>query len=109
MPKRFTLVCVAVFIFIFIFVFDLLFHGVYLKSIYEQTNDVWRSGEAMKTYIARLTLGQLIITTGFVALFTKAFKHGDIIGGAVYGLLLAIEFIGTLLINYMVETLIEMF
>jgi len=117
--KKFTLACVAVFI--FIFVFDLLFHGVYLKSIYEQTNSLWRPEEAMKSYIAWLILGQLIITIGFVALFTKAFKRGGLIEGAVYGLLVAIIFIGNLLIwyavvpypsnfltNWMVGTLIEM-
>ena len=99
--KKFTIASIAVFIFIFIF--DLLFHGVYLKSMYEQTASLWRPEEAMKTYILWLTLGQIIISIGFVALFTKAFKRGGIAEGVVYGLLLAIIFIGNLLIWYAVS------
>lgn len=98
--KKFIIASIAVFIFIFIFEF--LFHGIYLKSTYEQTANLWRAQEAMKTYMIWLTLGQIIFSIGFVALFTKAFKRGGIIEGIVYGLLLAIIFVGNLLIWYAV-------
>jgi len=98
--KKFTIASIIVFI--FIFVFDYVFHSIYLKSTYEQTADLWRSQEVMKTYAVWLPLGQIIISIGFVALFTKAFKRGGIAEGIVYGLLLAIIFTGNLLIWYAV-------
>ncbi len=98
--KKFTIASIAVVIFIFIF--ELLFHGMYLKSTYEQTAGLWRSEAEMKDYVLWLTLGQIIISIGFVALFTKAFKRGGIVEGVVYGLLLAIIFVGNLLIWYAV-------
>ena len=98
--KKFTIAAIAVFIFIFIF--ELLFHGMYLKSTYEQTASLWRPEAEMKDYMVWLTLGQIIFSIGFVALFTKAFKRGGIVEGIVYGLLLAIIFVGSLLIWYAV-------
>jgi len=56
----------------------------------------------MNKYMGWMALGQVIMSVGFVALFTKAFKRGGIIEGAVYGLLVAIVFIGTNLIMYAV-------
>jgi len=98
--KKFTIAAIAVFIFIFIF--ELLFHGMYLKSTYEQTASLWRPEAEMKDYMVWLTLGQIIFSIGFVALFTKAFKRGGIVEGIVYGLLVAIIFVGSLLIWYAV-------
>ena len=98
--KKFTIAAIAVFIFIFIF--ELLFHGMYLKSTYEKTASLWRPEAEMKDYLVWLTLGQIIFSIGFVALFTKAFKRGGIVEGIVYGLLLAIIFVGSLLIWYAV-------
>ena len=99
--KKFIIASIAVFI--FIFVFDFLFHGFYMRSLYEQTASLWRPQEVMEKYMVWLTLGQIIISIGFVALFTKAFKRGGIADGALYGLLLAIIFIGNLLIWYAVS------
>lgn len=117
--KKFIIASIAVFIFIFIF--ELLFHGMYLKSTYEQTASLWRPEAEMKDFMVWLTLGQIIFSIGFVALFTKAFKRGGIVEGIVYGLLLAIIFVGnlliwyavapyptSLLINWIVGTVIEM-
>ena len=98
--KKFTIAAIAVFIFIFIF--ELLFHGMYLKSTYEKTASLWRPEAEMKDYLVWLTLGQIIFSIGFVALFTKAFKRGGIVEGIVYGLLLAVIFVGSLLIWYAV-------
>ncbi len=98
--KKFSIACITVFLFIFIF--DFLFHGFYLKSTYEQTASLWRPQTDMKDYMIWLTLGQLIISIGFVALFTKAFKRGGIAEGIVYGLLIAIIFCGHYLIWYAV-------
>ncbi len=89
-------------VFLFIVIFDMIFHGVYLKSIYEQTADLWRPEEVMKNYMAWLTLGQFIIALSFVSLYVYAFKQRNIVNGAVYGLLLAIIFIGNLFIWYAV-------
>ncbi len=82
--------------------FDFLYHGMFMASTYEQTADLWRPHEVMNDYMIWMSLGQIIMSVGFVALFTKAFKRGGIAEGAIYGLLVAILFIGTNLIMYAV-------
>ena len=89
--------------FVFIFIFDFLFHGFYLRGIYEENTSLWQPGKVMKSYMPWFTLGQIVISMGFVALFTKAFKRGGLVEGAVFGLLVAILFIGNLLIWYTIS------
>ncbi len=98
--KKFILASIV--ITIFIMAFDFLFHGMFMASTYEQTASLWRPHEVMNDYMAWMILGQIIMSVGFVALFTKAFKRGGIAEGAIYGLLVAIIFIGTNLIMYAV-------
>ncbi|MGH1536494.1 MAG: hypothetical protein ACRBDX_00345 [Gammaproteobacteria bacterium] len=98
--KKFIIACIAVII--FIMAFDFLYHGMFMASTYEQTADLWRPHEVMNDYMIWMSLGQIIMSVGFVALFTKAFKRGGIAEGAIYGLLVAILFIGTNLIMYAV-------
>ena len=98
--KKFTFATIAVFV--FIVVFGILFHGFYMRNLYEQTASLWRTQEAMEAYQYWIYLGQFIFAIGFVALFTKAFKRGGLAEGIVYGLLLAVIFIGNLLIWYAV-------
>ncbi len=99
--KKFIIALIAVFI--FISAFDYFFHGVFMKSAYQETANLWRPEEAMKTYGVWLMLGQFIMSLGFVALFTKAFKRGGVIEGAIYGLLVAIFLSGHYLIWYAVS------
>lgn len=80
-----------------------MFHGFYLKNTYEEIANLWPPEEAMKRYMVWLTLGQIVISIGFVALFTKAFKRGGLAEGAIFGFLVAIIFIGNLLIWYAVS------
>jgi len=82
--------------------FDFLYHGMFMASTYEQTASLWRPREVMNDYMIWMALGQIIMSVGFVALFTKAFKRGGIAEGAIFGLLIAIIFIGTNLIMYAV-------
>lgn len=82
--------------------FDFLYHGMFMASTYEQTSSLWRPKEVMNDYMVWMMLGQIIMSVGFVALFTKAFKRGGITEGAIFGLLVAILFIGTNLIMYAV-------
>ena len=98
--KNFILASIAVTI--FIMAFDFLFHGMFMASTYEQTASLWRPHEVMNDYMVWMILGQIIMSVGFVALFTKAFKRGGIAEGAIFGLLVAILFIGTNLIMYAV-------
>ncbi len=98
--KKFILASIAVTI--FIMAFDFLFHGMYMANTYEQTANLWRPHETMNKYMIWMILGQIIMSVGFVALFTKAFKRGGIAEGAIYGLLVAIVFIGSNLIMYAV-------
>ena len=99
--KKFAIACIAVFA--FIFVFEILFHGIFMQSSYEQTANLWRTEEAMNSNRVWLILGQLIISIGFVALFTKAFKRGGLPEGIIFGLLLAIAYSGHYLISYAVS------
>jgi hypothetical protein len=99
--KKFTIASISVII--FVMAFDFLVHGVFMKESYEQTASLWRPEEAMKTYGIWLMLGQIIISIGFVALFTKAFKRGGIAEGAIYGFLVALIFSGHYLIWYAVS------
>lgn len=94
--KKFILASIAVTI--FIMVFDFLFHGMYMSQAYEQTASLWRTQAAMKSHMLWMILGQIILSLGFVALFTKAFKRGGIAEGAIYGLLVGLIFIGNYLI-----------
>ena len=57
----------------------------------------------MKSYMPWLTLDQIVISIGFVTLFTKTYKRGGLMEGAVFGLLVAILFIDNLLIWYAVS------
>jgi len=98
--KKFILASIAVTI--FIMAFDFIYHGIFMASTYEQTASLWRPHEAMKDYMVWMMLGQIIMSVGFVALFTKAFKRGGLAEGAIFGLLVAIIFIGTNLIMYAV-------
>ncbi len=87
---------------IFIMAFDFLFHGLLMSDMYKQTANLWRPQDSMNDYMIWMVLGQILMSFGFVALFTKAFKRGGIPEGVVYGLLVAILFIGTNLIMYAV-------
>ena len=98
--KKFIIASIAVTI--FIMAFDFLFHGMFMASTYAQTANLWRPHEVMNDYMVWMILGQIIMSVGFVALFTKSFKRGGIAEGAIYGLLVAIIFIGTNLIMYAV-------
>lgn len=82
--------------------FDFLYHGMFMAKTYEQTASLWRPHEVMNDYMVWMILGQIIMSVGFVALFTKAFKRGGIAEGATFGFLVAILFIGTNLIMYAV-------
>ena len=117
--KKFIIALIAVFI--FFSVFDYVFHNILMKDAYQQTSNLWRPEEVMKEFVLWTMLGQFIFSLGFVALFTKAFKRGGIIEGAIFGLLLAVIFIGnlsiwhavlpstgSLLISWIVGTTIEL-
>jgi len=97
---KFIIACIAVTI--FIMAFDFLYHGILMSSTYQATANLWRPEETMNNYMGWMMLGQVIMSIGFVALFTKAFKRGGIIEGAIFGLLVAILFIGTNMIMYAV-------
>ena len=117
--KKFIIALIAVFV--FFLAFDYLFHNILMKDAYQQTSDLWRTEEVMKEFALWTMLGQFIFSLGFVALFTKAFKRGGLVEGAIFGLLLAIIFIGnlsiwhavlpstgSLLISWIVGTTIEL-
>jgi len=74
--KIFILASIAVTI--FIMAFDFLFHGMLMANTYDQTASLCRPHEVMNDYMVWMILGQIIMSVGFVALFTKSFKRGGI-------------------------------
>ncbi len=98
--KKFIIACIAVII--FIMAFDYVFHGMIMTDAYKSTMHLWRPDADMQNHGIWIMIGQIVIAIGFVALFTKAFKRGGIAEGAIYGLLVAIIFIGNHLIMYAV-------
>ena len=98
--KKFILASIA--ITIFVMAFDFLFHGMIMGETYQQTANLWRSQESMQGHMLWMILGQIIMSIGFVALFTKGFKRGGLIEGVIFGLLVATLFIGANLIMYSV-------
>lgn len=97
-----SFVIATVIVFLFILVTDFLFHGIYLKDIYQLTADLWRSEAEMQDYYAWITFGQFIISVAFVVLYVYAFKNGSVLKGLAYGLLIGIIFTGNFFIWYAV-------
>jgi hypothetical protein len=102
--KKFLIAFIAVWIFTFIYGF--VFHGMIMRSTYQQIPGLLRPDAEFKANFPLLVLGQGVIAFFFTLIFVRGFgSGGGVAGGFRYGLLLGLLFCGADLIRYAVEPL----
>src|SRR5437870_6397107 len=99
--KRFMLAFVAAYI--FIFAWGWLLNGVFLKDVYAQTPNLWRSQSEMIGLFHWIIIGQALIVFSFVMIYASGFAGGGVIAGIRLGVLLEIAAIGMRLGFYAVQ------
>jgi hypothetical protein len=90
--KRFILAFVAAYVFIFFW--GWLLNGVFLKDIYAQTPNLWRSQSEMMSLFHWIIIGQALVIFAFVTIYASGFAGGGVIAGIRLGILLEIAAIG---------------
>jgi len=99
--KRYVLGSLAVFA--VIFVFEWIFHGMFLKDLYNQTAAMWRPQD--ECVFPALATGQLILAFIFTLIFTKGYENKGIAEGIRYGVLIGMLFVPGHLMFYAVQPL----
>src|SRR5437763_16959808 len=87
----------------FIFLWGWLLNGVFLKDVYAQTPNLWRSQSEMIGLFHWIIIGHALVVFSFVMIYASGFAGGGIIAGIRLGLLLAIAAIGMRLGFYAVQ------
>src|SRR5207244_3358576 len=101
--KRFILAFIAAYV--FIFAWGWLLNGVFLKDVYAQTPNLWRSQSEMMTLFHWIIIGQALVIFAFVMIYACGFAGGGVIAGIRLGILLEIAAIGMRLAIYAVQPL----
>ena len=99
--KRFLLAFVAAYVFLFIW--GWVFNGVFLKDVYAQTPNLWRSQTEMMSLFHWIIVGQALIVFSFVMIYATGFAGGGVFAGIRLGVLLEIAGIGMRLGFYAVQ------
>ena len=99
--KRFVFAFIAAYAFIFLW--GWLLNGVFLKDIYAQTPNLWRSQTEMMSLFHWIIIGQALIVLAFVMIYASGFAGGGAIAGIRLGILLEIAAIGMRLGFYAVQ------
>jgi hypothetical protein len=99
--KRFIIAFIAAYIFLFIW--GWLFNGVFLKDVYAETPNLWRSQSEMMSLFYWIIIGQALIVLGFVTIYASGFAGGGVIAGIRLGILLEIAAIGMRMGFYAVQ------
>lgn len=99
--KRFILAFVAAYIFIFLW--GWLLNGVFLKDVYVQTPNLWRSQSEMMSLFHWIIIGQALIVFSFVMIYASGFASGGVVAGIRLGVLLEIAAIGMRMGFYAVQ------
>ncbi len=87
----------------FIFLWGWLLNGVFLKDVYAQTPNLWRSQSEMIGLFHWIIIGQALIVFSFVMIYASGFARGGVIAGIRLGVLLEIAAIGMRLGFYAVQ------
>jgi len=87
----------------FILLWGWLLHGVFLKDVYAQTPNLWRSQSEMIGLFHWIIIGQALIVFSFVMIYASGFAGGGVIAGIRLGVLLEIAAIGMRLGFYAVQ------
>ena len=99
--KRFIIAFIAAYV--FIFVWGWLLNGVFLKDVYAQTPNLWRSQSEMMSLFHWILIGQALVIFAFVMIYASGFAGGGVIAGIRLGILLEIAAIGMRLAFYAVQ------
>ncbi len=99
--KRFILAFVAAYV--FIFAWGWLLNGVFLKDVYAQTPNLWRSQSEMMSLFHWIIIGQALVVFAFVMIYASGFAGGGVIAGICLGILLEIAAIGMRMGIYAVQ------
>jgi hypothetical protein len=99
--KRFILAFVAAYIFLFLW--GWLLNGVFLKDVYAETPNLWRTQTEMLSFFHWILIGQALIVFAFVIIYVVGFAGGGVIAGVRLGILLEIAAIGMRMGVYAVQ------
>src|SRR5438874_4825361 len=99
--KRFMLAFVAAYV--FIFAWGWLLNGVFLKDVYAQTPNLWRSQSKMMSLFHWIIIGQALVLFAFVMIYASGFAGGGVIAGICLGILLEIAVLGMRMGIYAVQ------
>lgn len=92
-------------VFVFIFLFEWVFHGVWLKEMYEATPQLWRPQSVMPQYFPFLTLGQILFSIFLGVLFAFRYKGEGAKEGITFGMLVGLLVAPVNLISYAIQPL----
>jgi len=99
--KRFIIAFIAAYV--FVFVWGWLLNGVFLKDVYAETPNLWRSQSEMVTLFQSILIGQALVFFAFVMIYACGFAGGGVIAGIRLGILVEIAAIGMRLAIYAVQ------
>ena len=99
--KRFIIAFIAAYI--FLFAWGWLLNGVFLKDVYAETQNLWRTQSEMMSLFHWIIIGQALIVFAFVMLYASGFAGGGVIAGIQLGVLLEIAAIGMRMGFYAME------
>ena len=101
-PKRLILAIVVVFI--AVFATNYLIHEVWLKSIYVETANLWRTGTEMQKLFPFMLLGQFLFAAAFVVIWSKGIPSVATLGrSCLYGLTMGLFAESLTIITYVVQ------
>lgn len=90
---------------VFIHFFDWFFHGMYLKGLYQQTMNLWRPESNMRSHMAWMIAGQVLIAFMFCFIFARTQMEKTLGEGLFFGVLIGLLFSGPHLIMHAVQPL----
>jgi hypothetical protein len=82
------LILAALAAFIYVFAFDLIYHGVLLKAIYESTAEIWRPPEQMRAFIPLAVSIQFSFALMMAIIFSSFGKGEGLTEGVRFGALM---------------------
>jgi hypothetical protein len=99
--KKFLIAFVAAFVWIFLF--GWLYNGVILKSVYAETQSLWRPQAETMSLFHWIILGQAVLVFAFIIIYATGFGDGGIQAGIRLGIMLEILAIGARMMIYAVQ------
>src|SRR5213076_1371451 len=88
---------------VFIFAWGWLLNGVFLKDVFAETPNLWRSQSEMMSLFHWIIIGQALLVFALVAIYASGFAGGGVLAGIRLGVLLEIAAIGMRLGFYAVQ------